>query len=102
MASLYIVRGPDPGRRIELDREVTIIGRSLTCDVPVPSVSVSRQHCRIVRQGERFYIEDMRQDFRIVRQGERFYIEDMKSVGGTFVNDQRIQGATQLTHGDRI
>jgi pSer/pThr/pTyr-binding forkhead associated (FHA) protein len=84
MASLHVIRELEPGRRIELSREVTIVGRSPTCDIPVPDVHVSRQHCRMVRQGD------------------RFYIEDMNSIGGTFVNNQRIEGATQLAHGDRI
>ena len=84
MASRYVIYGLDPGRRIELSREVTICGRNTTCDIPVPSTSVSRQH------------------FRIVRHGDGFYIEDMETVCGTRVNGQRIRGATQLSDGDRI
>jgi len=84
MASLRRIYGLDPGRRIELRREVTICGRNPTCDIPVPSTSVSRQH------------------FRIVRHGDRFYIEDMDTPPGTRVNDQQIRGATQLSDGDRI
>jgi pSer/pThr/pTyr-binding forkhead associated (FHA) protein len=84
MPSLYIVRGLEPGRRFELTREVTICGRNPTCDIPVPSISVSRQH------------------FRIIRHGDRFTIEDMDTPPGTRVNDQQIRGATQLSDGDRI
>src|SRR5262249_28093518 len=69
---------------IELSREVTIMGRSPICDIPVPHPSVSRQH------------------FRIVRRGDRFYIEDLDTLPGTWVNDQPIRGATQLSDGDRI
>ena len=84
MASLHVIRGLEPGRRIEFTREITICGRSPTCDISVPYLHVSRQH------------------FRILRHGERFYIEDMDTPPGTRVNDQQIRGATQLSDGDRI
>jgi pSer/pThr/pTyr-binding forkhead associated (FHA) protein len=84
MASLYVIYGLDPSRRFELTREVSICGRSPTCDISVPYPHLSRQH------------------FRIVRHGDGFYIEDMETVCGTRVNGQRIRGATQLSDGDRI
>jgi pSer/pThr/pTyr-binding forkhead associated (FHA) protein len=84
MASLHVIHGLAPGRRFELSREVTIVGRSPTCDIPVPYLHVGRQR------------------FRILRHGERFYIEDMGTAAGTRVNDQQIRGATQLSGGDRI
>jgi pSer/pThr/pTyr-binding forkhead associated (FHA) protein len=52
--------------------------------VPLPQIAVSRYHCRIVRRGN------------------QFFVENMHSLGGFFVNDERIGDARQLAHGDRI
>ena len=84
MASLFILKGDNSGQDIPLDKDVVIIGRSLDCDLVLPSASVSRQHARLLRA-----------------QG-RWFIEDMQSRNGTFVNNQRITTRTPLTHTDRI
>ena len=61
-----------------------VIGRDPACDISVPVVSMSRRHTRIVR------IDD------------QFYIEDLDTLGGTWVNRQRIKGRTVLHDGDWI
>jgi serine phosphatase RsbU (regulator of sigma subunit) len=38
----------------------------------------------------------------VVCQDGRAYLEDMQSGNGTFVNGQRVDGRTELRHGDRI
>jgi pSer/pThr/pTyr-binding forkhead associated (FHA) protein len=84
MASLYIAQGPDLGRRIELTQEITICGRNPTCAIAIPLMHIARQH------------------FRIVRHSDQFYIEDMDTLPGTRVNDRQIREATLLRDGDRI
>lgn len=58
-------------------------GRSPVCDLPIKDIAVSRQHCRIVRHGK------------------NFHIEDLSSHNGTFVNDVPVKSQT-LEHGDCI
>ena len=66
-------------------REASIlIGRSSSCDIQLPSESVSRQHARI-----------------IVGPAGDYLIEDL-STNGTRVNARVIENRTLLSPGDRI
>ncbi len=71
MALLVATEGPEAGGRYPLET-ICIIGRSSRCDVRVSDPTVSRQHCRIVREGD------------------QFIIEDLGSGNGTFVNDHLV------------
>src|SRR5207245_1589080 len=64
--------------------EIVILGRSPECDIPIPSPSISRQHARIMRQGD------------------QWHIEDMLSRNGTAVNGQQITTRVPLKKGDRV
>ncbi len=61
----------------------TIIGRHPDCTLQLLERIVAKQHCRILREGVRFVLHDMR------------------SPGGTFVNGERVIVHT-LVPGDRI
>ena len=61
----------------------TTIGRSPDCEVFLDDVTVSRKHAVLVRQGE------------------RFEVEDMSSLNGTFLNRKRIEKAP-LEDGDEL
>jgi len=65
------------------DRAV-VIGRSPSCDLPVPSQRVSRRHAWVHREGI------------------RFAVSDLGSRNGTFVNEVRVVGSRVLQPGDRI
>ncbi len=67
-----------------LESEAVIIGRDDTCDVIIPERQISRQH------------------IRITRAEKNFFIEDLDSRNGTWVNDQRLEGETELHDGDEI
>ncbi len=70
---LYIVDGPDNGRSFELRRDkATTIGRGQASDKLLNDPRISRIHCQIE-----------------YRNGEAFLI-DAKSMGGTFVEGQKI------------
>jgi serine phosphatase RsbU (regulator of sigma subunit) len=84
MASLHILRGVNQGQRIALDGDRVLLGRSPECQVVIPITSVSRQHARIIR------VQD------------HYYIEDMQSRNGTYLNNERIGGRTLLQPNDRI
>ncbi|MEH6765048.1 MAG: trypsin-like peptidase domain-containing protein [Aequorivita antarctica] len=66
------------------------IGRGLDNDVsfdPVKEDTISRDHCRIVQDSI---------------NPERFYITDSQSKNGTFVNDVKTAGKTELFAGDIV
>ncbi|HKD38636.1 MAG TPA: FHA domain-containing protein, partial [Pirellulales bacterium] len=84
MPLLNMLTGPIAGQVYELAREQTQVGREKFCDLVIPIRSISRQHARIVRDGE------------------AFYVEDLNSLNGTYVNGQRIGRRTRLKDQDRI
>jgi hypothetical protein len=69
-------------RRVQLAQTAVRIGRGLDNDIVVDSLSVSREHARLVRDGG-------------------IFVEDLASRNGTFVNGQRVQRA-RVGVGDRI
>ena len=78
-----LVRGVEQ-QRVRLGAEATI-GRAPTCEVVVPSGSLSRRHTRVA-----------------CRAG-RFLVADLGSTNGTRVNGQNVRGAPrELRDGDRI
>jgi sigma-B regulation protein RsbU (phosphoserine phosphatase) len=84
MALLIILSGPTAGQTYELAREQTQLGREQFCDLVIPIRSISRQHARIVRDSD------------------SFFIEDLNSLNGTYVNGQRVNGRLRLRDEDRI
>ena len=84
MPLINILTGPVAGQTYELTREQTSVGREKFCDLVIPIRSISRQHARIVRDGD------------------VFFIEDLSSLNGTYVNGQRIGRRTRLKDQDRI
>lgn len=62
----------------------SIVGRGLSASVRVDDPSISREHARIIRQGE------------------SWQIMDLGSSNGSLVNDMPVRGACRLSNGDRI
>lgn len=83
-ATLKVHSGESAGKVHELNLDQAVLGRNTFCDIVIPMHSISRQHARIVREGE------------------RFFVEDMGSLNGTFVNGNRISGRVELNDNDRI
>jgi pSer/pThr/pTyr-binding forkhead associated (FHA) protein len=78
----FVEEAPIPG----LEREVapgTTIGRA-DCDVELNDPDVSRRHA-VIRQ---------------VDAG--LAVEDLGSTNGTYVNEQRVSGISELAPGDRV
>jgi phosphoserine phosphatase RsbU/P len=86
MYFLQANNGPQAGRRYEIKGDKFILGRLPDCHVVIEVGAVSRQHCQIVREGD------------------RFLLEDLGSRNGTFLNDEpdKIHDRRPLKPGDRI
>ena len=67
-----------------LATEETVIGRHPDCEIQLDSNMVSRRHAKVIN-----------------RDGV-FHLEDMGSGNGTYANGKRIEGPTELRHGDRL
>ena len=83
MATLEILLESQGKHFFELVSEQSIVGRENFCDIVIPSHTVSRQHARITR------IDDA------------YYLEDLSSLNGTFVNGERVSERV-LQDGDEL
>ncbi len=82
-ALLIVHHGPNAGARFLLDQDVTTAGRSVTGDIFLDDVTVSREHVQFERRGT---------DFHAVDAG---------SLNGTYVNHERVI-SKKLEHGDEV
>jgi diguanylate cyclase (GGDEF)-like protein len=80
---LIVVSGMLLGQQLELGAAAVIIGRAGECTLSMPHPSVSRLHCRIWRDGD------------------RYLIEDLASTNHTYVNGKPVTRA-ELRDGDQI
>ncbi len=83
MASIFVIRGRDAGKHFSLQNECTILGRDVSCDLPIADHEVSRQHAMIQFENQ------------------QHMLVDLNSSNGTFVNGQRVSKYT-LHSGDRM
>jgi signal transduction histidine kinase len=82
--SLYVLQGPDKGRRFDLDGEDSIsLGRSSEL-VPLTDLTVSRRHARL---------ESRPDGYVILEEG---------SSNGVFINGVRINKTAKVKTGDQI
>lgn len=81
----FVMRsGPTVGRTYPLEGEEISIGRDTSNKISINDAEVSRKHARLLKQGE------------------GYLLEDFGSTNGTFVNGQRLSGATMLKIGDLV
>ncbi|MCI0711474.1 MAG: FHA domain-containing protein [Chloroflexi bacterium] len=82
---LIITDGEQTGQRWTIQEDEYVIGRGGECDLVLPERQVSREHVRIYREGD------------------KFYLTDLDSKNGTWVNEIQLQNnTTQLHDGDEI
>lgn len=72
------------GHRWALDSDVMTIGRAADCHITLPERQVSRYHARILREGN------------------RFIVEDLGSKNGTHLNGAAVRGRATVQDGDEI
>jgi hypothetical protein len=82
-ASLVLMSGPHEVRAYPLNTPQVAIGRSERSDIALADPGVSRNHARIVREGD------------------DFIVEDLQSTNGTEVNGQPVR-RRRLANGDMI
>ena len=80
---ILIYGGPDLGKRFALTRDTTI-GRDTSSDICIDMSFVSRQHARLTRRDQ------------------RWFVEDLGSRNGTQVNGLQVDGLMRLDNGDQI
>lgn len=82
-ALLIVHHGPNQGARFLLDIDVTTAGRSVSGDIFLDDVTVSREHVQFVRQGG------------------GFVVKDSGSLNGTYVNRESVT-ERELRAGDEV
>lgn len=85
-AKMVVIQGNAPGLQILLDRPETTIGRLSDNHLVLDSTTVSRHHGRVIRDGN------------------RYDIEDLKSRNGIAINSERLKPSERrtLSHGDTL
>lgn len=83
MASLFVIRGNDQGRRFELEAPTLGLGRDASNRLQIHDTEVSRQHAELRR------IDNV------------YTLTDLGSSNGTYVNGHRIQ-QHRLASGDQV
>jgi hypothetical protein len=78
MIKLYLMDASREGQTFDFEGDSICIGRSTENDIRVKDRFVSRSH------------------LRIFKQGEAYFIEDLKSKNGTLVDGRRIDPGTKL------
>jgi diguanylate cyclase (GGDEF)-like protein len=83
-AALVVIYGTDLGKKHDLNRLETVIGRSSKADIQVDQESISRNHAALTNKGG------------------QISIRDMGSTNGTYVNDELVTSDFQLRNGDLV
>jgi DNA-binding NtrC family response regulator len=80
-ARLLVVRGPDRGRALRVEREEVSVGSAASCDLVLNDETVSRHHVSIRTLPD------------------AYLVTDLESTNGTFFSERRVH-AIQLQPGD--
>lgn len=81
---LTVEEGEHVGLRVVIDQDVFVIGRGEECNLVLRDRAISRQHARIWREGD------------------SYFVEDLGSKNGTWVGGEPLRQPRQLVDGDRI
>ena len=87
---LIVVSGMMLGLQIELRDEAVTVGRASECALSLQHPSVSRHHCEISRDGDRYFLEDLGSTNRTYLNGkairrEELHDGDQISVGNNAI-----------------
>lgn len=60
MAFLTVrIKGTEGYTRVALSKDRMVLGRASAADIPIKHTSISREHCALVREGDRWQVEDL-------------------------------------------
>jgi len=71
MTELYITGGPYQGHSFTLRKDKVTLGRSSENDIQIKDNSISRKHLKIFREGNKYFIEDLKSKNGTLLRGER-------------------------------
>lgn len=82
-AALLFISGPLAGKGRKIKSDVTVIGRSSSCDICIADASISREHAKIINENGVFSIKDLgshngikvndsRHELLVLKNGMRF------------------------------
>jgi len=72
MSRLFVLSGPEKGLTHDLKEKVIFVGRAPDNHVQLKERHVSRRH------------------LKIVRKGDKYFIEDLQSTNGTYIRDKQV------------
>lgn len=81
---LIVLDGKYANQHWTIENDSITLGREEGCDIVIPERQISRQH------------------IRVYKEGNSYYIEDLESKNGTWVNGQRVEGRRELFDSDEI
>ena len=84
MAVLVEHKGLGGTHEVQLEADVSVLGRHSDCDVVLDVGAVSRHHAQITRVGA------------------DYFVEDLNSRNGTFLNGEQVRGRLRLTDNDEV
>jgi signal transduction histidine kinase/pSer/pThr/pTyr-binding forkhead associated (FHA) protein len=87
---LLVIKGPEEGQVYQLKGEEVILGRDTTCELCFEDRTLSRQHARILINGENITIEDLGSVNGVLVNGVRLKSSDLK------VDDRLTLGNVEL------
>lgn len=70
--------------RYDLLFDQMLVGRAMSCEIRIQDTSISLKHAKIIRENE------------------RYYIQDLKSANGTYLNEKRVQRKMRLKEGMKV
>lgn len=85
---LFLPGVQDEEKAFPLDKNGMVIGRSSSCDIILPDMTVSKKHAQIFIYNGRTLIADG--------------VDGKPSANGVYVNDARISGRVTLKEGDEV
>jgi DNA-binding winged helix-turn-helix (wHTH) protein len=73
-----------PAQQLPMPKDEVTIGRDEECEITIDNRNISRQH------------------IRIYKEADRFFVQDLDSKNGTWVNNQQLKGRRELQNNDEI
>jgi pilus assembly protein CpaF len=84
MVTLLLTEKGGETKQLNFDKDEVTVGRVQGNDIVLPKGNVSKRHCRIVFQGG------------------KVLVEDLKSTNGTYINGRKIAEETSVSGADKI